>query len=139
MREASVLKPVTHPMSIEKRYSVKTATSSEPRNIKGAAGATAQQIGAAASDEVRNLIADIEALVDRVGEAADPEVRRVRANVSAALGKTKEALADGAEQIQDQAKEAIDTADRYVRNQPWEAIGIAVVAGLALGYLVSRR
>ena len=73
MREASVLKPVTHPVStIEKRYPVKTATSSNPRNIKGAAGATAQQIGAAASDEVRNLIADIEALVDRVGEAADP-------------------------------------------------------------------
>lgn len=118
---------------------MKHATSADPRNIKGTAREAAHQIGAAASDEVQNLITDIEALVQSVGEAADPEVRRVRANVSAALGKTKKAIAEGAEQVQDQAKEALDTADRYVRNQPWEAIGIAAVAGLAVGYLLSRR
>lgn len=117
----------------------KNATSANPRNIRGTARDAAQQIGAAASDEVQNLIADIEALVDRVGEAADPEVRRLRANVSAALGKTKKAIADGAEQVQDHAKDVIEIADRYVRNQPWEMIGIAAVAGLAVGYLVSRR
>lgn len=118
---------------------MKNATGAAARNVRGSAHAAAHQVGAAAADQVQNLIADIEALVERVGEAADPEVRRLRANVSAALGKTKKAIAEGAEQIQNQAEEAIDTADRYVRSQPWEAIGIAVVAGLALGYLVSRR
>src|SRR5579862_8147605 len=97
-------------------FSVKHATGADPRNIKGAARQAAHEVGAAASDQVRNLIADIEALVERVGEAADPEVRRLRTNVSAALGKTKKAIADGAEQLQDQAEEAIDDADRYVRS-----------------------
>jgi ElaB protein len=108
------------------------------RNIRGAAHEAAQQAGAAASDEVQNLIADVEDLIDRVGDAADPEVRRLRSKVTAAIATTKTSIADGAEQVQRQAKEAFEAGDRYVRNQPWEAIGIAALAGLAVGFLVAR-
>jgi ElaB/YqjD/DUF883 family membrane-anchored ribosome-binding protein len=108
------------------------------RNIRGAAREAAQQAGAAASDEVQNLIADVEDLIDRVGDAADPEVRRLRSKVTAAIATTKTSIADGAEQVQRQAKEAFLAGDRYVRNQPWEAIGIAALAGLAVGFLVAR-
>ena len=38
-----------------------------------------------------------------------------------------------------QAKEAFDASDRYVRNQPWEAIGIAALAGVAVWFLLSSR
>jgi ElaB/YqjD/DUF883 family membrane-anchored ribosome-binding protein len=41
--------------------------------------------------------------------------------------------------VQRQAKEALEAGDRYVRDQPWDAIGIAAVAGLAIGFLVGRR
>ena len=40
---------------------------------------------------------------------------------------------------QRQIKEALEAADRYVRDQPWEAIGIAAIAGLAMGLLLGRR
>jgi ElaB/YqjD/DUF883 family membrane-anchored ribosome-binding protein len=63
----------------------------------------------------------------------------VRAKVEAAVATTKKAISEGAEQVQRQAKEALDAGDRYVRDQPWEAIGIAAVAGLAIGFLVGRR
>jgi ElaB/YqjD/DUF883 family membrane-anchored ribosome-binding protein len=95
------------------------------------------QVGAAASEEVQNLIADVEDLIDRVGEAADPEVKRLRAKVADAVVSTKRTIATGADQVQRQAKEAFDASDRYVRNQPWEAIGIAALAGIAVGFLVS--
>lgn len=99
----------------------------------------AHQMGAAASDEVQNLIADVEDLIDRVSDAADPEVKRLRSKVSAAVAATKRSITSGAEQVQRQARDAFDASDRYVRNQPWEAIGIAALAGLAIGFLVSSR
>lgn len=108
-------------------------------HLRGAAREAAQETGGAAREEVQNLISDVEDLIDRVGEAADPEVRRLRSKVAAAVQTTKQSISDGADQIQRQAREAFSASDRYVRNQPWEAIGIAALAGIAVGYLVSRR
>ena len=95
------------------------------------------QVGSAASEEVKNLIADVEDLIDRVGEAADPEVKRLRAKVADAVVSTKRSIATGAGHVQRQAREVLDASDRYVREQPWEAIGIAAVAGIAVGFLLS--
>jgi len=97
----------------------------------------AQQAAAAASSEVQNLIADVEDLIEQVGEAADPEVRRLRSKVASAVTSAKRSLASGAEQVQQQARDALEASDRYVRTQPWDAIGIAALAGIAVGYLVS--
>ena len=114
-------------------------TRADPRTIKGAAREAAQQVGAAAGDEVHNLIADVEDLIDRVGDAADPELRRLRSKVAAAVTTAKKSIAEGVGQVQGQANQALEAGDRYVRNQPWEAIGIAAIAGLAVGFLVARR
>ncbi len=115
----------------------------EPRHdgktVKGAAREAARQAGVAANQEVRKLIADVEDLVRRVGDAADPELVRLRAKVESTVATTKRAISDGTDQVQRQAKEALEAGDRYVRDQPWEAIGIAAVAGLAIGFLVGRR
>jgi len=39
----------------------------------------------------------------------------------------------------DQAKEAARSADEYVHQHPWGAVGIAAVAGLIVGVMISRR
>jgi ElaB/YqjD/DUF883 family membrane-anchored ribosome-binding protein len=111
----------------------------DARGLGGAARDAAQQAGSAASEEVQNLISDVEDLVDRVGDAADPELRRLRAKVAAAVASTKSSIANGAEVVQRQARETFELGDRYVHNRPWEAIGIAALAGLAVGFLASRR
>jgi len=77
--------------------------------------------------------------MNRVSDAADPEVRRLRSKVAAAITTAKKAIAGGVGQVQGQAGEAIEASDRFVRNQPWEAIGIAALAGVAVGFLLSRR
>jgi len=112
---------------------------SDGKTIKNAASDVARRAKSAGNQEVNNLIADVEDLVSRVSEAADPEIARLRAKVESALATTKKAIADGADQVQRQAKDALDAGDRYVRDQPWQAIGIAAIAGLAIGFLVSRR
>jgi ElaB/YqjD/DUF883 family membrane-anchored ribosome-binding protein len=107
--------------------------------VRGATREAARQARGAANQEVRRLIADVEDLIRRVGAAADPELARLRAKVEATVVTTKKAISEGADQVQRQAKEALEAGDRYVRDQPWEAIGIAAVAGLAIGFLVGRR
>jgi len=97
------------------------------------------QVGAATSEEVQNLMSDVEDLIDRVGDTADPEIKRLRSKVAAAVASTKRSIASGAGQVQRQAKEALDASDRYVHDQPWQAIGIAALAGIAVGFLVSGR
>lgn len=115
------------------------AVRSDGKTIKGAARDIARRARSAGNDEVNNLIADVEDLVSRVSEAADPEIARLRAKVEGAIATTKKAIADGTDEVQRHAKDALDAGDRYVRDQPWQAIGIAAIAGLAIGFLVSRR
>jgi ElaB/YqjD/DUF883 family membrane-anchored ribosome-binding protein len=109
------------------------------RSMGGAARDTAQQAKQAASEEVQNLISDVEDLIGRVGDAADPELRRLRAKVADAVASTKSSLANGADLVQRQARETFEAGDQYVHNRPWEAIGIAALAGLAVGFLAARR
>lgn len=111
----------------------------DAKAAKHAATDASHRLRSTGNQEVKNLIADVEDLVSRVGEAADPEIARVRANVQTALATAKQAIADGADEVQRQAKDALQAGDRYVREQPWQAIGVAALAGLAVGFLVSRR
>jgi len=39
----------------------------------------------------------------------------------------------------EQVRSAVRAADDYVRANPWQAVGIAALAGIALGLLISRR
>src|ERR1700730_3544311 len=109
------------------------------KTIRGAARQAARQARVAANHEARKLIADVEELLRRVSDAADPELARLRAKLESTVATTKKAISDGTEQVQRQAKEVFEASDRYVRDQPWEAIGIAAIAGLAIGLLVGRR
>jgi ElaB/YqjD/DUF883 family membrane-anchored ribosome-binding protein len=97
------------------------------------------KLRAAGSEEVDDLIAHVEEFVGRVGDAADPEIARLRAKVEYAVDVARKSLAKGAEQVQRRAQEAMDAGDHYVHEAPWQAIGVAALAGSVEGFLVSRR
>jgi ElaB/YqjD/DUF883 family membrane-anchored ribosome-binding protein len=110
----------------------------EGRTARSAARA-ARAARASANDEVSRLVADVEELVRRVADAADPELARLRGNVEATLASTKAALNDGAERVRRQTHDALVSGDRIVHERPWEAIGVAAAAGVAIGFLLGRR
>jgi ElaB/YqjD/DUF883 family membrane-anchored ribosome-binding protein len=93
----------------------------------------------ARSQEISDLIADVQDLLSRVGHLADPEIAQLRARVEQGLATAKQALVDGSNQAQRRARHALSAGDDYVRDQPWQAVGIAAAAGLLVGYLVARR
>ena len=116
------------------------------RRLKNDLSGGVNDVKAAASSEIKNLIADVEDLMARIADLKDADVVRVRSKVQRAVDATKQSLADGAETIrqraQDVAKQAQDiasTADDYVRDRPWQAVGIAALVGAVVGILASRR
>ncbi len=58
---------------------------------------------------------------------------------SGALAAVVDPLVDASENWVQKARELIDTADGYVRDNPWQAIGAAALLGVTVGCLLARR
>ncbi|MEP6548573.1 MAG: DUF883 family protein [Gammaproteobacteria bacterium] len=109
------------------------------RRLKNDLSEGASDIKSAASSEIKNLIADVEDLMARIADLKDADVVRVRGKVQRAVEATKQSLADSAETIRQHAQNVASTADDYVRESPWQAIGIAALVGAVVGILATRR
>jgi len=96
-------------------------------------------IKSAASGEIKNLISDVEDLMARIADLKDADVVRVRSQVQRAVEATKQSLAQSAGTIRRQAQDIASNADDYVRESPWQAIGIAALVGAVVGILATRR
>ena len=107
--------------------------------IRDQASDMAKKIRDAGGQEVRDLMADVQDLLGKVAHVADPEIARLRAKVEGGLATAKQAFATGADQVQRTGRAAAAAGDDYVRTQPWQAVGIAAVAGLLIGFLAGRR
>ena len=93
----------------------------------------------AITDEFRNFFGDVQELMRQVAHDADPALIQLRAKVETAMASVKATLASSQEQIGRQARSALQGSDRYVRAQPWQAVGIAALVGVVLGVVVARR
>lgn len=109
------------------------------RRLKNDLSEGVSEIKAAASSEIKNLIADVEDLMTRIADLKDADVVRMRGKVQRAVDATKQSLADGAETLRQHAQNVASTADDYVRESPWQAIGIAALVGAVVGILATRR
>lgn len=77
--------------------------------------------------------------VDKGLDAAVDQFESARERVQHAFEQGKEQWM----QIQDQAiqctRDAAEEADKFVREKPWQAVGIAAAIGLVAGLLIRRR
>jgi ElaB/YqjD/DUF883 family membrane-anchored ribosome-binding protein len=92
-----------------------------------------------ANGQINNFIENVEDLTDSLKNIDTPEIARVKAKVKIALAAAKSALADGAAQVRTQARQVSKTTDTFVRDNPWQVVGIAALIGITVGILVSRR
>jgi ElaB/YqjD/DUF883 family membrane-anchored ribosome-binding protein len=92
-----------------------------------------------ANASINDFLENVDDLTKAIKDVEVPEIARVRAKVKMALAAAKSALSDGAAQVRGQAKHVSRTTDNYVRDNPWQVVGIAAVVGIALGVLMTRR
>ncbi len=86
-----------------------------------------------------DLFDGVEDLIKRVADIESPEIQKIRAKVRVALMVAKSALQDGSTEMRRQAVRAASTTDSYLRDYPWQALGLGTLLGFGIGVLVSRR
>jgi len=114
-------------------------TRASGRKLQNDFGEGLGNVKSVASGEIKNLIADVEELMARISDLKDADVDRVRAKVQRAVDATKEDFAERAAGLRQRAQRVASTADDYVRDSPWAAVGIAALVGAVVGILATRR
>ncbi|MDP2680815.1 MAG: DUF883 family protein [Rhodoferax sp.] len=88
--------------------------------------------------DLRLIVADAEELLRASAGEVDEKVSVARQRIEEHLGSAKARLADAEAAMLEKTKAAAQTADEYVHENPWRAVGIAAAVGLVLGMLISR-
>jgi ElaB/YqjD/DUF883 family membrane-anchored ribosome-binding protein len=96
------------------------------------------QAGEHVMKNVRGFVDGAEELLRATAHFSGENLAAARARMAEQVDELRDALGDATEYATDQAKHAAVTTDRYVRRNPWQAIGIAMATGVVIGYL-SRR
>jgi ElaB/YqjD/DUF883 family membrane-anchored ribosome-binding protein len=98
---------------------------------------------AASKDEVvssfKGLIAGAEDLLRTTANSSGDSVDRARKNFRVYLDNARETLHDVEDKALKTYKDASETTDVYVRSNPWQAVGIAVAAGVLVGIFAGTR
>jgi ElaB/YqjD/DUF883 family membrane-anchored ribosome-binding protein len=90
-------------------------------------------------EDLRRVVVDVEGLVKATAGQAGERLGEARAKAEDTLRAARARLAELEETAREKAVEAAGEADRLVRDNPWQAVGIAAGVAFLLGILVSRR
>ena len=85
--------------------------------------------------ELKALLASSEDLLESLGEEGGEAAEKLRKRLTASIAKTKQRLGNSAEAASEAAQDATDSARGYVTKNPWTALAIGTVAGVAIGAL----
>jgi ElaB/YqjD/DUF883 family membrane-anchored ribosome-binding protein len=89
--------------------------------------------------DLKAIVEDAEELLKATASQTGERVSKARAKAEESLNVAKVRLADAQAASVAHAKAAARVTDDYVHENPWRAMGVAAVAGLLLGALISRR
>lgn len=89
--------------------------------------------------DIQNVVSDAQELLRTVQSEGSSKLSEVKGQVQAKLDNAKQMLSQMGTQVQDSAKQAMDTTDEYVRANPWRAVGISAAVGALVGFLIARR
>jgi len=85
------------------------------------------------------VVADAEELLRLTANQAGDRVAEIRTRAQDHLVSAKAKLADAEAALRDNAKAMARATDDYVRDNPWQSVGIAAGVGFLLGLIIGRR
>src|SRR5689334_14614350 len=89
--------------------------------------------------EFRNFVADMEDLIKASTSLTGDDLVRAKANLSARVAAARAFVEEMPAALSDRARNTVKVADGYVRERPWQAIGVIGAAGVLIGFLLGRR
>ncbi len=85
------------------------------------------------------VVQDAEELLKATANSVGEKTAVIRQRIEENLREAKSRLAQAETIVIDKTKVAAEATDKYVRANPWQAVGIAAGIGFLVGVLISRR
>ena len=89
--------------------------------------------------DLKAVVSDAEELLKATAQQTGEKIAVVRAKAEESLKAAKARIAQEGAAAADRAKVAAKKTDEFVKENPWQAVGIGALAGLVIGILISRR
>lgn len=109
------------------------------RSAQSIMGDAVSQGERAASREWSALKRDLAELAEHADLDALPEVRALVERMRESIGSVSATLDGAAEQARSRAQAGISQIDGYAHDAPWKTAGVAALAGIAIGLMITRR
>ena len=89
--------------------------------------------------DFRTMITDSEDLLKAAATVSGEGFAVARTKFEEKLRHAKATLADASQPVIDKTRETAAVADDYVHGNPWTAVGVAIAAGVLIGFLTAKR
>jgi ElaB/YqjD/DUF883 family membrane-anchored ribosome-binding protein len=90
-------------------------------------------------EDLKIVMRDAEALIKATSAQTGEKIQEVRARAEESLRQARTRLTALEDEALQRAREVADATEEYVRENPWQSVGIAAGVGLLVGLLLSRR
>ncbi|HLT27275.1 MAG TPA: DUF883 family protein [Zeimonas sp.] len=89
--------------------------------------------------ELRSLVSDAEEMLKAASRSGNEQLAHVRERLERGVNTARDELNAFQEAALETARQTAAETDEYVREHPWNAVGIAAAVGVLLGVLLARR
>lgn len=89
--------------------------------------------------DMQTVIRDAEVLLKSSTLPASEEFKSAKERFENTLRNAKDEALRIERLIVDKTKDAVHTTDNYVKDHPWQAVGLSSAIGLVIGLLISRK
>ena len=87
------------------------------------------------SPELQQLTGQMEGMMSKVAQDHSPQIEELRTRVADTIQSAKSSIANADGAAMDMLRNAANSADDYVRENPWVAIGVIAGVAASLGFL----
>ena len=102
-------------------------------------GITGSGAQAAVAHEYHAFLDDVETLVSSASSMTTEELAHTKAKLIDYVATARASVRRAGGVLIDRARTGAKVTNRYVHDEPWQAVGITAVAGLLIGFLLGRR
>lgn len=91
------------------------------------------------ASDLQAVVTSAEDLLKVTADQAGEGYANARRKVENTLRSAKQQLAEVSDTVVTQGKQAAKVTDEYVRDKPWQAVGIGAAVGVIVGMLIRRH
>jgi len=90
-------------------------------------------------EDLKVVAQDVEELLRATASQTGEKIAAARTRAEETLRSARMRLSETSDDVAESARAAATAADDYVRDNPWQAVGIAAGIGLVVGLVLGRR